>query len=164
MRSMRVALPRPVPAACWGEFLGLNEEETTPGRLLAVESYEGMSPTFTWMADTGHIFNFLPPHAFGQRFSSLDSCVDMACAPGAIDVSDLGLEGPGWARVGHRETNWKKYHATVDWYEDNRLCHLVSTHSGEFLFVRNPRFQVGGDKLDLPAWKKLRQTWDLPKA
>lgn len=159
MRSIRATLPQPVPATCRGEFLGV--EGPTSGRLLAVESYAGFAPTFTWMSDSGHLFHFLPPHAFGPAESTLHRCADMACAPGAIDVSHLGIEGPGWARVGDREVAWKHYLATIDWYEDNRLCQLVRTAEGELLFVRNPRFQVGGDRLDLPKWKKLRQTWTL---
>ena len=159
MRSMRCCLPAPVRATCRGELLGI--EGPTEGALLAIESYQGQSPTFTWAADSGHLFHFLPPHAFGPVGTELRQCVDMPCAQGAIDVSFLGLEGPGWANVGGRIVGWKHYLATVDWYEDNKLCHLVRATTGELMFVRNPRFQVGGAKLDLPPWKKLRQTWPL---
>lgn len=146
-------------ATVQGVFLGV--EGAVSGRLVAVESYAGCVPTFTWMSESGHVFCFLPPHAFGPPGTTLASCVDQECPPGAIDVSDLGLEGPGHARLGDAVVPWKRYVATVDWYEQNRLCHVVQASSGQLCFVRNPRFQVGGEKYDPPSWKKMREVWTL---
>lgn len=160
MRSLRCNLPHSVPAEIKGGILGIGG--LVKGRLIAVESYVGCSPTFTWIADSGHIFCFVPPHAFSTEVGTpLEHCVDMDCPPGPIDVSDLGLEGPGHAKVGERIFVWKKYIATVDWYEQNKVCHLVQTAAGVLVFVRNPRFQVGGEKYDPPTWKKLRETWSV---
>lgn len=159
MRSIRVNLPQPVKATVRGDFLGV--KEAVNGRLLAVESYAGFSPTFTWMSDTGHLFTFLPPHAFGVEMSDLRSCIDMVCPSGSIDVSDLALEGPGHGKIGDKIVGWKRYIATIDWHEQNSLCHLVQDAGGRFLFIRNARFQVGGSAYDPPSWKKLRQIWTL---
>ena len=159
MRTMRCNLPRRVPATVRPEFLGTSEPVT--GELVAIESYEGCVPTLTWMAHSGHLFLFLPPHAFGPEGTTLEQCVDQHATCGAISVADLHLSGPGFARVGTQVTAWKEYIATVDWYEENQSLHLLRTREGVLIFVRNPRFQVGGERLELPAWKKSREVWTL---
>lgn len=160
MRSMRCLLPKRVRATVRPEFLGTDVPVT--GHLIALESYAGCVPTFTWMADSGHLYLFLPPHAFGPEGTTLEQCVDQECPPGPIDVADLALQGPGFARIGLREVPWNDYIATVDWYDENHSLHLLRACSGAIVMARNPRFQVGGEKLDLPKWKKMRETWTLP--
>lgn len=160
MRSMRCVMPRVIRATVRPEFLGVDAPVT--GRLVALESYEGCVPTFSWLADSGHLYMFLPPHAFSPPGTMLEECVDMECVSGPIDVVDLRIEGPGFARIGAKTIVWKEYLGTVDWHEENHSLHLLRTPSGAIVMARNPRFQVGGEKLDLPKWKKTRKTWTLP--
>lgn len=156
MRSMRCNLPSPLSMSVQGEFLGVTDPVS--GKIIAIESYEGLSPTFTWMSDKGHVFCFLPPHAFSFG-ASLKECVDLRCPAGPISVSCLAIDEGGHGCVGEKNVSWKRYVASVDWYESNELLHLVIGYDGRLMFIRNARFQVGGDKYSPPAWKKSRATW-----
>jgi len=159
MNSMRVRLPRPLEITVKGKFLGI--DVATLGRIIAIESYEGNVPTFTWISKTGHIFNFLPPHAFGPNETALVNHIDIECPAGPIDVSNLGFEEGGFGKIGINPIAWKRYIASIDWPESNELLHIVMTKDKDILLIRNARFQVGGSRYDPPSWKKAPTLWKL---
>lgn len=158
MKSMRKNIEKSVSLTVRGEFLGSSTD--VKGTLLAIESYEGSTPTFTWKSNDGHVFCYLPPHAFGLDDITLAASVDLNCPAGPIDVSYMRICDGGFAKVGDVTLRWNEYIATVDWYESNTLIHIVKS-GDKILCVRNSRFQVGGFKLALPEWKKCRKTWSV---
>lgn len=142
-------------------FLGIEGNRTlVPGRIIAVESYKGSVPTFTWMSESGHIFCYLPPHAFCSGFKVTD-LVDFNCPSDDIDVHVLNISGPGWGKVKDEVVNWKRYLLTCDWLNGNYLAHLVVGFGGELTWLRNSKFQVGGDSFSAPEWKKSREDWKI---
>lgn len=128
-----------------------------PGRILAVESYAGSVPTFTWASDRGHVFAYLPPWAFQVEDDRPAPLVDFVCPGGSIAAHDFGFEGGGWGRIGETALAWKRYLLTVDWVDQNKMAHLCLTLAGNLAWFRNSRFQVGGYQWDPPkGWQKAR--------
>lgn len=160
-----------VPVTLLGSYLSLAEgaDPFPKGRLIAIESYAGSVPTFTWQADSGHIYSYLPPQAVyawknnGPDRGEKAFVPDFACPKGPIVGSDLGFEGPGCGLIGNDVVAWKRYLVTVDWPDGNVLAHLCLGPGGAPVWYRNARFQVGNPAaFDPPHWQKSRATWSLP--
>lgn len=154
----RVLLPKPLTFYVRKEILGT--EEDVKGQVIAIESYSGSIPTFTWLSDSGHLYFYLPSTAFGLN-RSLTEVVDFICPDDTIVVSDLKIDNFGYGLVGDLEIKWKKYIATIDWPLSNACCHIVLDYNNSLVILRNPRFQIGGERLNRPKWKKLRSVWNL---
>lgn len=143
-----------------GEFLGYLRG--VEGELVAAEFYPRSVPTFTFYADTGHLYAYLPPHAFGHSsHQDLAALVDVECPEETPSVFVLPVDGGGCGRVANRFYPWEKYLFSVDWADANILIHCVMLYDGSLAFMRNSRFQVGGDKWSPPDWKKTRHEWRL---
>jgi hypothetical protein len=155
----RQVIPSTVVATVRGRFLGTAFDER--GKLIAVESYRGSVPTFTWRSDSGHLFFYLPPHAFGPM--ELRDTVDVTCPSPCIAINDLRIQGGGFATIGRStdQFSWKRYVCSIDWQDDNQLVHVVIDDGGFPRIVRNTRFQIGGNALNLPNWKKGREEWTV---
>lgn len=144
-----------------GSFVGV--PYNVGGELVAVEFYAGSVPTFTFLADTGHLYAYLPPHAFGHSSrQDLAELVDVECPAESPSVFVLpSVDAGGVGRVGKAVVPWERYVCSVDWAEANVLVHLVMLYDGAPAFMRNSRFQIGGRTWEPPAWKKTRHEWKL---
>jgi hypothetical protein len=146
----------------------LTQDPTTPlglltsGTIVAIESYAGSIPTFTWQSATGHLFASLPPLAFSLEDEGPGGWADFVCPPGPIVAHDFGFEGDGYGKMGDFSFRWKRYLLSVDWTEGNLLAHLCLSFGGHLTWFRNSRFQVGGARFDPPThWRKQRETWGV---
>jgi len=153
---MRCALPKPINAQVFPGFICDNYID---GKIVAVESYPGSIPTFTWIAHSGHIYTYLPPHAFSNR--NVRDCVDFECPDTNISVCRLKIEGGGHAKINCNILKWKVYVASIDWIDANYLAHIVLDENNHVRIIKNSKFQIGGEQLNLPEWKKFRSEWTL---
>ncbi len=150
-----------VRAYCRNSFLKTGSDGLTPGRIVSIDSYPNQIPTFTWISDSGHVFCNLPPSAFAEPGLGLENFCDFHCPSLDFEIKELPIEGPGWGVVGEKTIRWKSYWMTVDWTDDNWLAHLVVDFDDRLVWIRNSKFQVGGEKLNLPDWDKQRESWKL---
>jgi hypothetical protein len=152
------------PADVLRRFLTQRDEDSTfavAGTILAVESYAGSVPTFTWQSTGGHVFAYLPPHALASARER--PLVDFVCPAGGIVAHDFGWEGGGWGTIGSIIVAFSRVLLSVDWPEGNQLAHLCLLDRGELAWLRNSRFQIGGDAFTPPNhWRKARTHWGLP--
>lgn len=153
-------------APCAPAFLNADAAEhadDVPGEIVAIESYAGSIPTFSWRSDAGHLFTYLPACAFSRYAWT----ADFACPPGPIVGLDWGFDDGGCGVVGVPGTPgatpvvFKRVLLSVDWPEDNMLAHLVLDKVGALQWIRNSRIRVGVDatELEAPRWKKNRGVW-----
>lgn len=163
---LRFTLKTKIPVTVRKRFLGANEDVAAD--VIALEFYPKSIPTFTVQAD-GHVFAYLPPHAFYKIVDctihnerEIVDLVDVECADSDPSVSVLNITGPGWGRVEKMTLRWERYICSIDWADDNVLIHCVMLYDGCFAFLRNSRFQVGGEEWSPPQWGKQRDEWHLP--
>jgi 8-oxo-dGTP pyrophosphatase MutT (NUDIX family) len=157
---LRHILDPPKRVNLMGRFVGVTYD--VGGELVAVEFYPGSVPTFTFFSDTGHLYAYLPPHAFGHSSrQDLAELVDVECPASDPSVFTLPVDVGGFGRVGKTVLPWEKYVCSVDWAAENILVHCVTLYDGALAFMRNSRFQIGGRKWEPPDWKKTRHDWRL---
>lgn len=158
---LRYIVNSEMPVRVRKEFLGA--EDDTVGWILAVEFYAGSVPTFTFQSGSGHIFAYLPPNAFSFSCCkpTIPSVVDIECPQKAPSVSELPITEGGWGKIGNEVVCWERYVCSADWEDENLLLHCVILDDGSFAFIRNSRFQVGGNSWNPPQWKKQREEWHL---
>jgi hypothetical protein len=162
---------------------GKIEEEESPlldGTIVAIECYRGSVVTFTWMATGGHVYAYLPPHAFSLEprsfggfppvFAAVTRVTDFVCqgdAPSFVrfdafdQQSSYGFgaiqDGPVVASVA-----WLRYLGSLDFAASNELVHLTVGPRGAIFVFRNHRFQVGGQSWQPPLdWVKSRADWTI---
>jgi hypothetical protein len=158
--GMRYLLENKIPVIVRKEIL--QSEEDADGYVIALEFYPESVPTFTFISKSGHIFAYLPPHAFGFGAErELTDLVDVECPQSKPSICDLKIQEEGFGKVNERLLAWKTYICSIDWAEENILIHCVQLYDGVFAFLRNSRFQIGGTNWNPPKWKKLRKEWKL---
>ena len=164
-----------INAPVLGSFLG-SKKPFEYGGIVAVEAYPGSVPTFTWQSTSGHIYAYLPPHAFGSNPASpplLRDRVDIECPDEVPSWCQLGLSNrTGHGKIGIDRHNtklvsWGQYLVTLDWAQANVMVHIVTGYDPQDydypMVIRTSRFQVGGTEWNPPDWKKSRVNWKLPK-
>lgn len=163
---LRFTLKTKIPVTVRKRFLGANEDVVAD--VIALEFYPKSVPTFTVQAD-GHLFAYLPPHSFYKiadctiaNEHDLTDLADVECPDSVPSVSILDIADPGWGRVDKVTVRWERYVCSIDWADENILIHCVMLYDGSFAFLRNSRFQVGGEEWNPPDWQKQRDEWHLP--
>ena len=85
------------------------------------------------------------------------------CAPGPICVHRFeALAGPMQAYFRRRDL-WLAgtYQWTIDWYEDNRLAHLIALENGQFALLPSHKVKFGDTERSLPPYRKLHAEWKV---
>lgn len=158
--TYRHVLTSRLPVVVRKEFLGCSEDVL--GQVFAVEFYPQSVPTFTFLARSGHVYAYLPPHAFSFAAPrDLAELVDVECPASPPSVYTFDISGGGFGRVGETVVCWQRYLCSIDWAKENILIHCVLLFDGSFAFLRNSRFQIGGESWNPPDWRKLRHDWRL---
>jgi hypothetical protein len=150
------------------------------GTIVAIECYRGSVITFTWMEARGHVYAYLPPHAFSLEprpfgvapppFEAAVRVTDFVCQddPPAFvrfDAFDQrSVYGFGAIQDGPSRawTAWNRYLGSLDFVASNELVHLTVGSRGAIFVFRNHRFQVGGQSWQPPTdWVKSRANWTI---
>jgi hypothetical protein len=143
--------------------------ELVPATVFAVSSYAGHAQTFQVLLGDGGLFSYLPPTALvdpqkrQEPELELEDLVYSNCAPGPICVHRFeALAGPMQAYFRRRDL-WLAgvYHWTIDWYEDNRLAHLIALENGQFALLPSHKVKFGDAERSLPPYRKLHAEWKV---
>lgn len=148
-----------------GEFL--------PIRLFAISSYPGHVPTFQGFVEDRYIFSYLPIHALAWKEVApltFEESNYFNCPSGKIVVHSFLSIQYRPCQVFNKGGSYLDdglVAATVEWYEDNELCHLVQLRDGNLVWRPSHKLIFGYQKEDgiqkLPSYKKLRHEWILNK-
>jgi hypothetical protein len=143
--------------------------ELVPATVFAVSSYAGHAQTFQVLVGDGGLFSYLPPTALVDPAKrrepelELEDLVYSNCAPGPICVHRFeALAGPMQAYFRRRDL-WLAgtYQWTLDWYEDNRLAHLIALENGQFALLPSHKVKFGDTERSLPPYRKLHAEWKV---
>ena len=143
------------------------------GEIVQVSSYSGHMPTFTVVLTDGTISSYLPVGAFTKAPLSCDLAADLAgmtCNTFCPSESFVLYETEALKFLDiycwDKNKNYLdkgKYLWTMEWQNDNELCHLIELDSGQLVFVPNHKMlalpKEKGKPKDLPSWKKLHVEW-----
>lgn len=148
-----------------GEFL--------PIRLFAVSSYPGHVPTFQGLVEDKYIFSYLPIHALAWKEVpplTFEEANYFNCPSGKTVFNNFLSLQYYRCQVFNRGGSYLDdgiVAGTVEWYEDNELCHLVQLRGGNLVWRPSHKLIFGFHKEDgiqkLPGYKKLRSEWILNK-
>lgn len=143
----------------------------TKARAVGIASYPGHTPTFTVLTDDGAVFSYVPAHhlrtkplAEGDEELTLAQLVYHNCPAAEVTVVSHEVLSSLPVQVFERKSQtWHagKYVATLDWYTDNLLMHLVCLDQGQVALVPSHKVLFGKTKSVLPLYRKMRGSWIL---
>lgn len=169
--TIHSALPSPLQVWAREKFFHDGNPEKTDfvqGRIVAVETYPGHAPTFSFLSKEGHLYCYLPVTAFllspEEPLDDLPLAVACYanCPEGRVVVSALPLPVACQVFLPSRGS-WEsgEYVFSLDWWDDNLLLHLVYLSScGMFALQPNHKIVFGSrNARQFPDWKKCHSEW-----
>jgi hypothetical protein len=142
-----------------------------PARIFEVTSYKGHVPTFSCIVDNRFLFHYLPVQAFAWKEVeplTFEQANYVTCPSETIEVvkfkqlDKCHAYNKGGDYLGHG-----KIISTIEWPNDNELCHLIKLDSGNLVLRPSHKIALSFDDdwaaPTLPAFKKLRKEWKLKK-
>jgi 8-oxo-dGTP pyrophosphatase MutT (NUDIX family) len=144
-----------------------------PCRILAVSSYPGSPLTFQVLVEGGALFSYVPPHRLLTKLpaecAALVEITDLVyrnapVAPIAVTVLPTLAAAPCWVYLRHLQ-RWlqARYVATVDWYTENSLDHVLLLENGQIACLPSHKILFGKEG-PLPPYRALKATWSATDA
>lgn len=140
-----------------------------PARIIEVTSYKGHVPTFSCIIEERFLFHYLPIQAFAWKEVeplSFEKANYVTCPSDILDVvtfkqiDKCHVYNRGGDYLGHG-----KIVTTIDWPNDNELCHLIKMDDGNLVLRPSHKvilsFQDDWAAPKLPSFMKLRHEWKL---
>lgn len=150
-----------------------NVRKVTP---IAVSSYEGCAPSFIVKTEEGAIYVDVPPHLLLQTneedpnpyTADLTELVYKSAPSRHVWVGRLtSLEAVQIFDRTQAYLGTGTYLATMDWYQDNWMAHVVLVTSGvmtgRLMIWPHFRLLFNTEQRTLPkGYRKVRQSWRVP--
>lgn len=143
--------------------------EFVPCNIIGITSYTGHVLTFDCIVEDKFIYHYLPVNAFSSYENDPINLAEgnyFNCPSDVfhVDMMDCLRDCFTFNRDGSF-LDRGMIHATIEWPEDNELCHLVELYSGHLVLRPSHKIILNDSGLDsppsLPKYKKNHHEWIL---